>query len=472
MGVIPPPPPGPPPDPGGGTPEQAPAQGGRALTGRQWAAIGVAAVAAVVLIVVLMSGGGGGEKSEAVPREVMLVSAAAPGPDPFTPPVDPADPVEAAAVVGAQPVSGVAPAAGAPLYGGSGDNRVCDVEALARFLEQNPAKARAWADVLGISADSVGYYVRTSLWPSVLLYDTRVTNHGFANGRATPLQAVLQAGTAVLVDFTGQPRVKCKCGNPLTPPVATVAKPEYTGDPWPGFDPGVAVTVAEPKPDDLIPPTSAPADPSAAEEIHPEQRVRGPIQGCTGLDGGPWGGSAATVALQYDVKPTGEPGVYAVTVTFPPGEQERQQGPWTFTVDTTEDRWPAKATNAAAKRFAGSCILVEQPGGQWFSNLKAVKPGVPRQSTATTAPTADPDAAIAILREAIDSCVERMAGDIDEDFFATFAAVPAAGPGLFTVTVTNQDGETAQWTVNVDTGDVTPADPAAALVGEYCPELA
>jgi hypothetical protein len=74
------------------------------------------------------------------------------------------------------------------------------------------------------------------------------------------------------------------------------------------------------------------------------------------------------------VTPTDEPGVHEVTVTFPPEVQERERGPWTFTVDTTKDRWPAAGTNEEAKKFAGTCNLVENPGGQWFSNLKATKP--------------------------------------------------------------------------------------------------
>jgi hypothetical protein len=39
----------------------------------------------------------------------------------------------------------------------------------------------------------------------ILQRDTRVTNHGFRNGRATPTQSILQAGTAVLVDEYGVP---------------------------------------------------------------------------------------------------------------------------------------------------------------------------------------------------------------------------------------------------------------------------
>ena len=63
----------------------------------------------------------------------------------------------------------------------------------------------------------IGAYV-DSLTPVVLTDDTLVTNHGYRDGHATTLPAVLQAGTAVMVDTLGVPRVKCNCGNPLTPP--------------------------------------------------------------------------------------------------------------------------------------------------------------------------------------------------------------------------------------------------------------
>src|SRR5690606_36332277 len=93
----------------------------------------------------------------------------------------------------------------------------------------------------GIAPADIGTYV-AGLTPVVLIRDTRVTNHGFRDGRATPRQAVLQAGTAVLVDATGVPRVKCACGNPLAPPTAAPIG-TVTGNRWSGFDPAVVVVV-------------------------------------------------------------------------------------------------------------------------------------------------------------------------------------------------------------------------------------
>jgi hypothetical protein len=110
------------------------------------------------------------------------------------------------------------------------------------FLKRNPDKARAWASVLGVAPSGIAGYVGR-LTPVVLLSDTRVTNHGFRNGRATSFQAVLQAGTAVLVDNRGIPRVRCACGNPLTEPVAVRSTPRYTGTRWTNFNPVTIVVI-------------------------------------------------------------------------------------------------------------------------------------------------------------------------------------------------------------------------------------
>src|SRR5436189_5377898 len=103
------------------------------------------------------------------------------------------------------------------LYGGTRDYASCDAGKLINFLEHEPSKAAAWAGVLGIQVTKIRSYVH-HLTPVLLRTDTRVTNHGYVNGRATVIQSVLQAGTAVFVNRYGEPAVKCYCGNPLTPP--------------------------------------------------------------------------------------------------------------------------------------------------------------------------------------------------------------------------------------------------------------
>jgi hypothetical protein len=120
------------------------------------------------------------------------------------------------------------------LYGGTMDRSSCDKQQLISYLQTNTAKADAWASTLGIQVSQISTYVN-SLTPVLLRSDTRVTNHGYVDGRATSFQTVLQAGTAVLVDDKGEPVTKCYCGNPLTPPIAY--PPVYYGPRWYGFNP-------------------------------------------------------------------------------------------------------------------------------------------------------------------------------------------------------------------------------------------
>lgn len=83
---------------------------------------------------------------------------------------------------------------------------------MVAFLQANPQKASAWSGVLGITPGDIPAYV-AGLTPLILRSDTAVTNHGFRDGKATNVHSVLQAGTAVLVDKYGVPRVRCHCGN-------------------------------------------------------------------------------------------------------------------------------------------------------------------------------------------------------------------------------------------------------------------
>ncbi len=104
------------------------------------------------------------------------------------------------------------------LYGGSKKPTVCDVVRLKEFLTDpaNDRKAQAWATALSITtAEIPGYLDR--LTPVLLRHDTLVKNHDYKKGKATPFNALLQTGIAILVDEQGLPAVKCSCGNPLRP---------------------------------------------------------------------------------------------------------------------------------------------------------------------------------------------------------------------------------------------------------------
>ena len=226
---------------------------------------------AIIGILALLGGGGflamrgGGDGKSAAPTptvtvkgEVLREPVAVPGPDPFTQPVSfpaattagssttatsPATTTSGTSSTTAGPVSIASTSGATPgLYGGTLNNAECNKAQLVTFLEQNPDKAKAWATVQQIEPTQIRDYV-AKLTPAILSADTRVTNHGFANGQATPRQSVLQSGTAVLVDAFGAPRARCSCGNPLIPAVPQAEAASFTGPSWPAFDPGNLVAV-------------------------------------------------------------------------------------------------------------------------------------------------------------------------------------------------------------------------------------
>ena len=192
-------------------------------------------------------------KRDDASAEVYLEAAKRPGANPFTKNVANQNPTltnsyDAKGKTGTGvvlTVAGTEPG----LYGGTQNNQSCDPQKLVKFLASEPAKAAAWAGVLGITPTQISKYV-AGLTPAILRADTRVSNHGFANGTATVLQSVLQAGTAVLVDNHGIPRVRCSCGNPLTEPEPVQAT--YTGTPWPSFDEHHVVAITNGPPTDTF----------------------------------------------------------------------------------------------------------------------------------------------------------------------------------------------------------------------------
>jgi hypothetical protein len=191
----------------------------------------VAIVAAGVAGALLFSG-----SDEASAATVDLEPIASSGDNPFMPSVGTDQPD----VTPPPESSGAFPGNTEGLYGGSLHQSSCEPEKMIAFLDAHPDKAAAWASVLRIRTVDIRRYVG-ELTPVILRTDTAVTNHGFANGTATTIPAILQAGTAVLVDKYGIPRVKCYCGNPLTPPVV-YTKPVYIGPRWTTFTPsGVTI---------------------------------------------------------------------------------------------------------------------------------------------------------------------------------------------------------------------------------------
>jgi hypothetical protein len=179
--------------------------------------------ATILLSALLIACGSGAadKKPAAQKTQLQTVSFQAPedpGSHPFTKPAD----VKGRRTVPVSSGANSGGSGGSQPFGGSGSNRVCDRDKLIRFLKANPERMREWTRVLGVSPSfsAVKRYI-AKLHPVTLTRDTQITNHAYRNGRAVPFQAILQAGTAVLVDKYGTPVVRCYCGNPLKPAVFT-----------------------------------------------------------------------------------------------------------------------------------------------------------------------------------------------------------------------------------------------------------
>ncbi|WP_393074801.1 DUF6777 domain-containing protein [Streptomyces sp. LN704] len=195
--------------------------------------------------------------SDASDGEILLQPVAAQGPDPFTgstvttsvppPPVTrtPQSRAEDFSTPG-DTTTAARPArfpGGTPgLYGGTRAAGSCDVDRQAGLLTADPRRAQAFARAAGIAQAAVPDFLR-GLTSVVLRADTRVTDHGYRDGRVTDFQSVLQAGTAVLVDDRGVPRLRCACGNPLNPPVAPRGTAATRGQSWSAYRPGEVIEV-------------------------------------------------------------------------------------------------------------------------------------------------------------------------------------------------------------------------------------
>ncbi|MCX5150907.1 hypothetical protein OHB36_29855 [Streptomyces sp. NBC_00320] len=211
-----------------------------------------ARAALFTLLGLLAAACGSSEEPQSAPgpesHEVLLQPVATAGPDPFTTssatresaPAQP--PLPNPTGQGIRTVNAATPG----LYGGTQRLGSCDVEQQLRSLTEADAKAKAFAQGASIETAKIPEFLR-GLTPVVLRADTRVTNHAFRDGRAVGFQSVLQAGTAVLVDDHGMPRVRCGGGNPLLAPRAAKGSPALKGDRWSGYQPQ-QVIVIEPTP--------------------------------------------------------------------------------------------------------------------------------------------------------------------------------------------------------------------------------
>ncbi|MEU6665782.1 DUF6777 domain-containing protein [Streptomyces sp. NPDC046727] len=211
-------------------------------------------VAACALSAALLAAGcaGTGVKQARVSEPVYLQAAVDRGPEPFTDSTVTDTPRPESPRVTARVQSGDAEApmraartlSGATpgLYRGTPHVAGCDVERHIGYLAADEAKADAFAEAAGVTRSALPGYLR-GLTPVVLGADTRVTNHAYRDRRAARYQAVLQAGTAVLVDDRGMPRMRCACGNPLDTPTPTRGGAGARGAAWSGYEPHQVVVV-------------------------------------------------------------------------------------------------------------------------------------------------------------------------------------------------------------------------------------
>ena len=230
-----PPPAGQPPAPAAAA--YSAAQSPRKRGGPPWIPI---LIGVIILLLVIGGASGGYLLLNASAADVSLEQAGAQSAQPFNPDVtastdtSPSPSASASASPAASPQAAPKGPDGVAIYGGSGNNHVCNKQKLIDFLTSHSSEGAAWAAVEGISTSQISSFIG-ELTPQILSQDVRVTNHGFSNGHATTYQSVFQAGTAVLVNKYGYPVVRCLCGNPLTPPVSG-KKYRYTGQQWPGFN--------------------------------------------------------------------------------------------------------------------------------------------------------------------------------------------------------------------------------------------
>ncbi|MGW0914507.1 DUF6777 domain-containing protein [Streptomyces sp. NPDC002784] len=351
-------------------------------------------VTAGALATALLVTGCGSESGTgtAASGEVFLQPVAAQGPDPFTdstatstatPPPVTRTPQSTPTSDGVRSYSGSTPG----LYSGTERVGSCDVNRQIGYLTADRGKARAFAGAAGISEAGIPQYLR-GLAPVVLRADTRVTNHGYRAGRTTTYQSVLQAGTAVLVDDRGVPRVRCACGNPLKPPAATQGSPAVSGPAWAGYRPARVVVVTPapqvitnitiinvvsntwierrvghdvrhdrpvPRPEPLTPGTSTPSTPSPDDSLAPDDESTEPSDGRTGStlpegtpDGTPEGSPDGTLESTpadcatptVTVTPTATPGATEDAPAAPPAPTDCSSATVTATPPTTEPQTP------------------------------------------------------------------------------------------------------------------------------------
>jgi hypothetical protein len=381
----------------------------------KWVAIiGIPLVLILILIGVGVALSSDGD-DEAGDSEIFLEPAASSGIDPYTESVDdpdnpPAEPAtsEVPSDGGSNGPAGISTASGGQpgLYGGTRNNSSCDKAKLTEFLLANPSKAAAWAGVQGIPVDQIAAYIE-GLTPILLTSDTRVTNHGYKNGRATVINAVLQKGTAVLVDDYGRPVVRCACGNPLAPP-RQVTQPKYHGQQWNGWNTTNVIVVQQ---------TTIQINIYILVDVETGERF-GRRAGTDGRDDTDDPGTTTTTAQQSTTTTTTRAPTSPVAPPPPPTPLPPPPPPAPlYTANDAISAWESVRS--------GTCGSVDFP--------------FPRHNS--------------------------------EDISANALNADGTVWGLTVIGHTDQGTSEFSWTVELPSGNLTPTNPLAQEAARYCPAL-
>jgi hypothetical protein len=218
-------------------------------------------IALLVVVLIAAAGAATSCHHKATGGELVLTGATDPGVNAFMPPAASPPPTTTQPAPTLQPQGDGNALETQPLpgdrdglYGGTVNNAEIDRDKIVDFLGAHPAQASAfveslntdttlyWSGGRSLTVADIPTYLH-ELTPMALRLDTRVTNHGFDGTHFTTVQSVFEAGTAVLVDAHGVPRVRGLSGNPLTAPIALNGEPKLVGAPWPGYRPGALAKV-------------------------------------------------------------------------------------------------------------------------------------------------------------------------------------------------------------------------------------
>ena len=206
----------------------------------------------ILTLIALLAGGQIflGSEAQGSQDEIFLAPKDQPGENPFTPASSELPP----APLGSDVVIPVASTGTDPaLYAGSRGSASCRTEALIMFLEasENAARRKVWAAAAGVAEGDIRPYVN-SLTPAWTRADARVTEFVLKEGKAAPRQIVLEGGSAVLLDRTGFPRVRCVSGSPLDQARKPPKPPKFVGTRWKGFTETTVVVIAPGVPAQVI----------------------------------------------------------------------------------------------------------------------------------------------------------------------------------------------------------------------------